>query len=72
LPVKLAVAILKDRHGVIDLDVPIAGSLDDPEFKVGRAILKVLGNLILKAMTAPFSLIAAPLPSSAPTPCWRP
>jgi Domain of Unknown Function (DUF748) len=59
LPVRLAVAILKDRHGVIDLDVPIAGSLDDPEFKVGRAILKVLGNLILKAVTAPFSLIAS-------------
>ena len=59
LPVKLAVAILKDRHGVIDLDVPIAGSLDDPDFKIGRAVLKVLGNLIVKAVTAPFSLIAS-------------
>ncbi|HEX3694942.1 MAG TPA: DUF748 domain-containing protein [Polyangia bacterium] len=59
LPVKLALAILKDRHGVIDLDVPIAGSLDDPDFKIGRAVLKVLGNLIVKAVTAPFSLIAS-------------
>lgn len=59
VPVRLAVAILKDRHGVIDLDLPIAGSLDDPEFKVGRLILKVLGNLIVKAVTAPFSYIAA-------------
>jgi uncharacterized protein involved in outer membrane biogenesis len=59
LPVRLAVAVLKDRHGVIDLDVPIAGSLDDPQFKVGRAVLKVLGNLIVKAVTAPFSLIAS-------------
>jgi hypothetical protein len=59
LPVKLAVAILKDRHGVIDLNVPIAGSLDDPDFKIGRAVLKVLGNLIVKAVTAPFSLIAS-------------
>lgn len=59
IPVRLAVAILKDRHGIIDLDLPIAGSLDDPEFKVGRLILKVLGNLIVKAVTAPFSYIAA-------------
>lgn len=59
VPVRLAVAILKDRHGVIDLELPIAGSLDDPEFKVGRLILKVLGNLVVKAVTAPFSYIAS-------------
>jgi hypothetical protein len=58
LPVKLAVALLKDRHGVIDIDLPISGSLDDPQFKLGRLILKTLGNLIVKAVTAPFSLIA--------------
>ena len=56
LPVRLAVALLKDRHGVIDVDLPIAGSLDDPEFKIWRAIVKVLGNLVVKAVTAPFSL----------------
>ena len=59
LPVRLAVALLKDRRGVIDIDLPIAGSLDDPEFKVWGAILKVLGNLVVKAVTAPFSLIAS-------------
>jgi len=59
LPVRLAVALLKDRRGVIDLDLPIAGSLDDPDFKIGRAVLRVLGNLVVKAVTAPFSLIAA-------------
>lgn len=59
LPVRLAVALLKDRHGVIDIELPIAGSLDDPEFRVGRAVLKVLGNLVVKAVTAPFSLIAS-------------
>jgi hypothetical protein len=58
LPVKLAVALLKDRHGVIDIDLPITGSLDDPQFKLGRLILKTLGNLVVKAVTAPFSLIA--------------
>lgn len=59
LPVRFAVALLKDRHGVIDLDVPIAGSLDDPEFRIAAAVLKVLGNLVVKAATAPFSLIAS-------------
>jgi hypothetical protein len=53
------VALLKDRRGVIDIDLPIAGSLDDPEFKVWGAVLKVLGNLVVKAVTAPFSMIAA-------------
>jgi hypothetical protein len=57
--VRLAVSLLKDRHGVIDVDLPISGSLDDPEFKIGRAILKVLGNLVVKAVTAPFSLLAS-------------
>jgi len=59
LPVRLAVAILKDRHGVIDIDLPIAGSLDNPDFKIGHAVLKVLGNLIVKAATAPFALIGS-------------
>jgi uncharacterized protein involved in outer membrane biogenesis len=59
LPVRLAVALLKDRHGVIDIDLPIAGSLEDPQFKVWGAVWKVLGNLIAKAATAPFSLIAS-------------
>jgi Domain of Unknown Function (DUF748) len=59
LPVRLAVALLKDRHGVIDIELPIAGSLDDPEFKIWGAVIKVLGNLVVKAVTAPFSLIAS-------------
>jgi len=53
------VALLKDRRGVIDIELPISGSLDDPKFKVWPAILKVLGNLMIKAATAPFSLIAS-------------
>jgi hypothetical protein len=58
-PVRLAVALLRDRRGVIDIDLPISGSLDDPKFKVWPAILKVVGTLLVKAATAPFSLIAA-------------
>jgi hypothetical protein len=59
LPVRLAVALLKDHHGVIDINLPIAGTLADPEFKIWRAVVKVLGNLVVKAAEAPFSLIAS-------------
>lgn len=57
LPVLLAVALLKDRHGVIDVNLPISGSLDDPQFSVGGMILQVIVNLISKAVTAPFALL---------------
>ncbi|MFC5523956.1 DUF748 domain-containing protein [Polaromonas jejuensis] len=58
LPVKLAVALLADRNGVIDLDLPISGSLNDPQFSLGPIIVKVIVNVIVKAITAPFSLLA--------------
>lgn len=56
-PVKLAVALLKDRHGVIDLDLPMSGSIDDPHFRLGPVIWKAFVNLIIKAATAPFALL---------------
>ena len=59
LPVKLAVALLSDRNGVIDLDLPISGSLNDPQFSIGPIIIKVIINVIVKAITAPFSLLAS-------------
>lgn len=59
LPVKLAVALLADRHGVIDLDLPISGSLNDPQFSLGPVIFKIIGNLIVKAVTSPFALLAS-------------
>ncbi|MBA3595581.1 MAG: DUF748 domain-containing protein [Polaromonas sp.] len=58
LPVKLAAALLADRNGVIDLDLPISGSLSDPQFSLGPVIVKVILNVIVKAITAPFSLLA--------------
>ena len=57
LPLKLAVALLRDRHGVIDLDLPISGTLDDPKFRIGPIIWQVFTNIITKAVTAPFSLL---------------
>jgi Domain of Unknown Function (DUF748) len=59
LPVKLAVALLKDRDGVIDLNLPITGSLDDPKFRLGPIVWKVFVNILEKAVTAPFALLGS-------------
>ena len=57
LPLKIAVALLKDRNGVIDLPLPMTGSLDDPKFRIGPIIWKMFVNLIVKVATAPFALL---------------
>ncbi len=59
LPVKLAVALLQDRHGVISLDVPVTGRLDDPKFKLGPIVWQVFMNIIVKAATKPFALLGS-------------
>ena len=59
LPVLLAVALLKDRNGVIDVNLPIGGSLDEPQFSVGGIVLKLILNIITKAVTAPFALLGS-------------
>jgi hypothetical protein len=59
LPVLLAVALLKDRNGVIDIDLPISGTIDDPQFSVGGLIIRVIVNLIVKVVTSPFALIGS-------------
>lgn len=58
LPVLFAVSLLKNSKGEIDINLPISGSLDDPEFSVGGIIWRVLVNLITKAVTAPFALLS--------------
>jgi hypothetical protein len=57
LPVRLAVALLKNRRGEIDLHLPVAGTLDDPQFSIGGVIWRAVLNLIGKAITAPFALL---------------
>ncbi|KAF0103666.1 MAG: hypothetical protein FD187_934 [bacterium] len=59
LPLDLAIAILQDSNGVIDLDLPVSGSLDDPKFSYGRIIWKAIGNIITKIVTAPFRALGA-------------
>jgi len=57
LPIPLALALLKDRNGQIDIDLPVRGNLDDPDFSYGGIIWKALGNLIVKVATSPFSIV---------------
>jgi len=59
LPVQLTLALLKNRKGEIDLHLPVGGSLDDPEFSMGDLLVKVIVNLLSKAVTAPFALIGS-------------
>ncbi len=59
LPVKLAVALLKDRNGEIHLELPVSGELGDPKFRVGKIILKIIVNLLEKVATSPFALLGA-------------
>jgi outer membrane protein OmpA-like peptidoglycan-associated protein len=59
LPLELAITLLEDRNGVIDLSIPVTGNMDDPQFAIGSVVWKAFVNLITKAITAPFSLIGA-------------
>ncbi|HNA28563.1 MAG TPA: DUF748 domain-containing protein, partial [Thiobacillaceae bacterium] len=59
LPLDLAIAILQDSDGKIDLGLPVSGSLDDPQFSYGQIIWKAIGNIITKIVTAPFRALGA-------------
>lgn len=59
LPVKLGFAVLRDRQGQIVLDVPVEGSLDDPDFSFGRVIVRALLNILRNIVTAPFKLLGS-------------
>jgi len=59
LPITLAIALLKNQRGEIDINLPISGSLNDPEFSMGGIIIKVIVNLLTKAVTAPFALLGS-------------
>lgn len=59
IPLKLAVALLKDRRGVIDINLPVSGTLDDPSFRLGPIIWKAVLGLLTKVVTAPFAALGA-------------
>lgn len=58
LPLRLALALLKDRKGVIDLGLEVKGDINEPSFSIGGLVFKAFKNLIVKAVSAPFNLIA--------------
>jgi uncharacterized protein involved in outer membrane biogenesis len=57
LPVRLAVSLLQNSRGEISIDLPVSGTLDDPEFSVGGLVFRAFAGLIGKALTAPFALL---------------
>jgi hypothetical protein len=59
LPLELAIAILKDSDGRIDLGLPVSGDLSDPQFSYGAIIWKAIGNVLTKIVTAPFRALGA-------------
>jgi hypothetical protein len=59
LPVRLGLALLKDRKGEIHLDVPVTGRTDDPQFSIWRLVFQVIKNLLVKAATSPLSLLSS-------------
>ncbi len=59
LPVGLAVSLLRDRHGNIQLNVPLSGDLNDPRFSLGGVFASAFGNILQRAATAPFSLLGS-------------
>jgi uncharacterized protein involved in outer membrane biogenesis len=65
LPVRLGLAILRDRKGVIAFDLPVEGSLDDPNVKYGKLVWKAIFGLLGKIATAPFAMIGSLFGSDA-------
>jgi len=61
LPLGLAIAILKDSKGQIDIDLPVSGDLNDPEFRYGSIVWRAIGNLIGSVVTSPFKLLGSML-----------
>ena len=59
LPVKFATSLLKDADGVINLEIPVSGTIDDPAFRVGPIVWQIIKNILAKAVTAPFKALGA-------------
>jgi uncharacterized protein involved in outer membrane biogenesis len=62
IPVPFVVALLQDRQGRIEIDLPIRGDLNDPDFKYGRVLLSTLGNILTKVAASPFTLLGKLVP----------
>jgi uncharacterized protein involved in outer membrane biogenesis len=58
-PVKLGLALLTDRRGLIEVDLPVQGDIADPEFRVGQIVMRAFVNLLVKAAASPFSMLGS-------------
>ncbi|MDD5160676.1 MAG: DUF748 domain-containing protein [Sulfuricurvum sp.] len=58
-PMRFVVALLEDSEGVIDVDLPIEGDVNKPDFKYGTVVWQVIKNLFTKAVTSPFRLLGS-------------
>lgn len=58
-PMRLVVALLEDGEGIIDIDLPIVGDVNSPDFKYGKVVWQVIGNVLTKAVTSPFKLLGS-------------
>ncbi|MCK7548730.1 DUF748 domain-containing protein [Marinobacter koreensis] len=58
-PVKLGLALLRDRKGIIEVDLPISGDLSNPDFSVGQVVMRAFVNLLVKAAASPFSMLGS-------------
>ncbi|MDP0496579.1 MAG: DUF748 domain-containing protein [Verrucomicrobiota bacterium JB024] len=68
LPLDLGIAVMENRDGVIDLNVPVKGSLDDPQFTLNHVVQTALGNIFEKVVTAPFALLGSAFGSGGEAP----
>ncbi len=59
LPLGFVIALLEDSEGIIDIDMPVKGNVDEPDFKYGALVWKTLGNLVVKAVSSPFRFLAS-------------
>lgn len=66
VPLKLGVAMLRDPKGNIDFKFPVNGNLNDPKYKIGKIVLKIFENLLVKAATAPFNAVGSLLGKKEP------
>ena len=61
LPLGFVIALLEDENGVIDIDMPVEGDVDKPDFKYGKLVWNTFSNLVTQAVTAPFRFLGAML-----------
>ena len=61
LPLGFVIGLLEDNDGIIDINLPIKGNMDEPDFKYGALVWKTIGGLISKAVTSPFALLGSVL-----------